>query len=289
MALLRSYVAGGWHTAPDEGTPLHDATTGEEVARISSTGIDMAGALAYGRDGRRPGAARADLPPAGRAAQGARPRTCASTARSSTRCPRAPAPRSATPSSTSTAASACCSATPARAAASCPTTPSTSTARVEPLGKGGTFVGQHILTPLRGVAVQINAFNFPVWGPLEKFAPAFLAGRAQPDQAGQPDRVPHRAAGRADRRVAACCPRARCSSSRGSAGDLLDHLTEQDLVALHRLGVDRAAAARAPGGRAQLGAVQRRGRLAELLDPRPGRRTRHAPSSTCTSSSWSPR
>src|SRR6476661_8657851 len=47
---------------------------------------------------------------------------------------------------------------------------------VEPLGKGGTFVGQHILTPLHGVAVQINAFNFPVWGPLEKFAPAFIAG-----------------------------------------------------------------------------------------------------------------
>ena len=47
---------------------------------------------------------------------------------------------------------------------------------VEPLGRGGTFLGQHISTPLHGVAVQINAFNFPVWGPLEKFAPAFLAG-----------------------------------------------------------------------------------------------------------------
>src|SRR5918999_528715 len=47
---------------------------------------------------------------------------------------------------------------------------------VEPLGRGGTFVGQHFCTPLRGVAVQINAFNFPVWGPLEKLAPAFLAG-----------------------------------------------------------------------------------------------------------------
>ena len=46
----------------------------------------------------------------------------------------------------------------------------------EPLGKGGQFLGQHILTPLHGVAVQINAFNFPVWGPLEKFAPAFIAG-----------------------------------------------------------------------------------------------------------------
>src|SRR5690606_33108087 len=46
----------------------------------------------------------------------------------------------------------------------------------EPLGRGGTFAGRHVLAPRLGVAVQINAFNFPVWGMLEKFAPAFLAG-----------------------------------------------------------------------------------------------------------------
>lgn len=46
----------------------------------------------------------------------------------------------------------------------------------ETLGRGGTFVGQHIYTSRPGVAVQINAFNFPVWGMLEKLAPAFLAG-----------------------------------------------------------------------------------------------------------------
>jgi len=45
-----------------------------------------------------------------------------------------------------------------------------------PLGREGTFVGQHVLTSRRGVAVQINAFNFPVWGMLEKLAPALLAG-----------------------------------------------------------------------------------------------------------------
>ncbi|KDA06576.1 enoyl-CoA hydratase [Microbacterium sp. CH12i] len=47
---------------------------------------------------------------------------------------------------------------------------------VEPLSKDGSFLGRHIYTRLPGVAVQINAFNFPVWGALEKFAPAFLAG-----------------------------------------------------------------------------------------------------------------
>ncbi len=47
---------------------------------------------------------------------------------------------------------------------------------LEVLAKDGSFLGRHIRTTLPGVAVQINAFNFPVWGSLEKFAPAFLAG-----------------------------------------------------------------------------------------------------------------
>ncbi|WP_298231320.1 phenylacetic acid degradation bifunctional protein PaaZ [uncultured Azohydromonas sp.] len=44
-----------------------------------------------------------------------------------------------------------------------------------PLGKQGHFAGTHILVPRGGVAVHINAFNFPIWGLLEKFAPSFLA------------------------------------------------------------------------------------------------------------------
>ena len=47
---------------------------------------------------------------------------------------------------------------------------------VEQLSRNGTFLGQHIATPMRGVAVHINAFNFPVWGMLEKLAPTILAG-----------------------------------------------------------------------------------------------------------------
>jgi oxepin-CoA hydrolase/3-oxo-5,6-dehydrosuberyl-CoA semialdehyde dehydrogenase len=47
---------------------------------------------------------------------------------------------------------------------------------VEQLSRNGTFLGQHIATPLQGVAVHINAFNFPVWGMLEKLAPTLLAG-----------------------------------------------------------------------------------------------------------------
>ena len=47
---------------------------------------------------------------------------------------------------------------------------------LEPLSKSGAFVGQHVYVPREGAAVHINAFNFPVWGMLEKLAPAILAG-----------------------------------------------------------------------------------------------------------------
>jgi len=47
--VLRSYTGGAWRTGSGEGVPLHDAVTGETVARVSSAGIDMAGALEHGR------------------------------------------------------------------------------------------------------------------------------------------------------------------------------------------------------------------------------------------------
>lgn len=47
---------------------------------------------------------------------------------------------------------------------------------LEELSRNGTFLGQHVCTPLHGAAVHINAFNFPVWGMLEKLAPTLLAG-----------------------------------------------------------------------------------------------------------------
>lgn len=45
-----------------------------------------------------------------------------------------------------------------------------------PLSKGGSFIGHHIMVPKQGVAVHINAFNFPIWGMLEKIAVNLMAG-----------------------------------------------------------------------------------------------------------------
>jgi oxepin-CoA hydrolase / 3-oxo-5,6-dehydrosuberyl-CoA semialdehyde dehydrogenase len=45
-----------------------------------------------------------------------------------------------------------------------------------PLSKNGSFIGHHIMVPKEGVAIHINAFNFPVWGMLEKIATNLMAG-----------------------------------------------------------------------------------------------------------------
>ncbi len=100
----------------------------------------------------------------------------------------------------------------------------------EPLSKNGTFVGRHILVPIEGVAVHINAFNFPVWGMLEKLAPALLAGVpciVKPATAGS------HLAEAVFRTIVetGILPDGALQLVCGSAGDMLDHLEEQDVVA----------------------------------------------------------
>ena len=100
---------------------------------------------------------------------------------------------------------------------------------VEPLGRAGTFVGQHVLVSRRGVAVQINAFNFPVWGPLEKLAPAFLAGvPSLIKPASQTAYLTERLVSLIVE--SGILPEGSVQLICGSAGNLLDHLTDQDFV-----------------------------------------------------------
>jgi oxepin-CoA hydrolase / 3-oxo-5,6-dehydrosuberyl-CoA semialdehyde dehydrogenase len=98
-----------------------------------------------------------------------------------------------------------------------------------PLGKKGGFAGTHILVPRGGVAVHINAFNFPVWGLLEKFAPTFLAGMpciAKPATATSylteaAVRLMHESG---------LLPPGSLQLVIGGTGDLLDRLGGQDIV-----------------------------------------------------------
>ena len=100
---------------------------------------------------------------------------------------------------------------------------------IEPLGKAGTFAGQHIVTPLHGAAVHINAFNFPCWGLLEKLAPAILAGVPV---ISKPATVTAYVAHALAKMIAesGVLPDGAFQFVVGSTGDLLDHLTCQDVV-----------------------------------------------------------
>jgi oxepin-CoA hydrolase/3-oxo-5,6-dehydrosuberyl-CoA semialdehyde dehydrogenase len=100
---------------------------------------------------------------------------------------------------------------------------------MEPLSRGGSFVGQHVFTPLQGVAVHINAFNFPVWGMLEKLGPTLLAGVpaiVKPASAtGYLTELAVRIMIEAD-----VLPKGALQLIMGATGDLMDHLTCQDVV-----------------------------------------------------------
>ena len=99
----------------------------------------------------------------------------------------------------------------------------------EQLSKPGNFLGQHLLVPLEGAAIQINAFNFPVWGMLEKFAPAFLAGmpsivKPASQTAYLTEAVVRRMIG------SGLLPAGSLQFIAGSVGDLLAHVGPQDTI-----------------------------------------------------------
>ncbi len=100
---------------------------------------------------------------------------------------------------------------------------------LEQLSRNGTFMGLHICTPLRGVAVHINAFNFPVWGMLEKLAPTLLAGvPAIVKPATSTSYVTEKCV-----RIllqSGLLPKGTLQLISGGTGDLLDRLTSQDVV-----------------------------------------------------------
>ncbi|CAA9516244.1 MAG: 3-oxo-5,6-dehydrosuberyl-CoA semialdehyde dehydrogenase / 2-oxepin-2(3H)-ylideneacetyl-CoA hydrolase [uncultured Sphingomonas sp.] len=101
--------------------------------------------------------------------------------------------------------------------------------QLEPLSKSGAFVGQHVFTSLQGVAVHINAYNFPVWGMLEKLAPTLLAGVPAIVKPASATAWLTEVAFRVMIEAGVLPPGA-VQLVVGGVGDLFDHLTLQDIV-----------------------------------------------------------
>src|SRR4029077_10555127 len=159
MTVLRSYVGGAWTEPADEGRTVLDAVTGEEVARVSSAGVDMAAALDYGRASGGPGLRELAFPQRaallkslGQLLREHRDELYALSARTGATLGDSKFDIDGGIGVLFGYAS--------KAKRELRNERSYVEGPVEPLGRGGTFVGQHILTPLHGVAVQINAFNF---------------------------------------------------------------------------------------------------------------------------------
>ncbi|MGH3301048.1 MAG: phenylacetic acid degradation bifunctional protein PaaZ [Streptosporangiaceae bacterium] len=228
MALLRSYVTGSWVTPAGDGRPVFDAVTGDEVARVSSAGIDMAAALDYGRSVGGPVLRaltfhqRAGLLKAlGSYLREHRDELYALSARTGATLGDAKFDVDGGIGVLLGYAS--------KARRELPNDTICADGGLEPLGRSGQFAAQHLMTSRRGVAVQVNAFNFPVWGPLEKLAPAFLAGvpsliKPASQTAYLTERLVHLIVD------SGLLPVGAVQLVCGSTGELFDHLTEQDLV-----------------------------------------------------------
>lgn len=174
-ALLESYVGGSWFRASDDGKPLLDASTGEEIARISATGLDLSAMVDHARTVGGPAIRaltfheRASILKAVAKHLGEdKDPLYALSARTGATLRDSQVDIDGGIGTMFSYAS--------KGTRELPNDTVILDGATEPLGKTGVFLGQHLYTSRPGVAVQINAFNFPVWGMLEKLGPAFLAG-----------------------------------------------------------------------------------------------------------------
>jgi oxepin-CoA hydrolase / 3-oxo-5,6-dehydrosuberyl-CoA semialdehyde dehydrogenase len=227
--MLSCYVRDRWHTATDEGVTVVDASTGEPVARVSSAGVDLAGMVEHARRVGGPGLRELTF----------HQRAAALKRLAAYLRERRDGLYELSAASGATAADAQVDVDggigalfvyASKGRRELPNDVLYVDGPPEPLGRGGTFVGQTVHTSRPGVAVFVNAFNFPVWGMLEKLAPAVLAGLpAIVKPASQTAYVTELAFRHMVESGA--LPPGSIQLLCGSVGDLFDHLTGQDTIA----------------------------------------------------------
>lgn len=225
---LESLICGQWVRGARDGQPLLDAATGELVAHIDATGIDMEAALDWGRRTGGPALRKmsfheraAMLKALGLALMERKEEFYIESFRTgATRADGWVDIEGGIGTMLSYAS---------KGRRELPNTRVLTEGDVEPLSRDHSFSAQHILTPLHGVSVHINAYNFPVWGMLEKIAPTLLAGvpcivKPASQTAYLTELVVRRIID------TGILPEGALQLICGSVGDLLDHVTGQDAV-----------------------------------------------------------
>jgi oxepin-CoA hydrolase/3-oxo-5,6-dehydrosuberyl-CoA semialdehyde dehydrogenase len=225
---LESFVSGEWTRGAKEGAALLDAATGDPVAFIDASGLDFGAALDWGREhGGR--ALRTMsfhdralmLKALGQALMVMKEEFYAeSLATGATRAD-AWIDIEGGIGTLLTYAS--------KGRRELPNTRVLIDGEVEPLSKDGSFAAQHIFTPLQGIAIHINAFNFPCWGMLEKIGPNLLAG--VPCIVKPASQTAYLTEVMVRRMLeTGILPQGALQLVCGSVGDMLDHVTGQDAV-----------------------------------------------------------
>jgi oxepin-CoA hydrolase/3-oxo-5,6-dehydrosuberyl-CoA semialdehyde dehydrogenase len=174
-AVLESYAAGSWVRGDGDGVPLLDAATGEEVARLADRGPDPAGLVAHGRDVGGPALRAMTFHERATALKAVAKHLLAHKDELYELSYRTGATAKDSFVDVDGGIGTVFSFA-SKAYKELPDDTVHVDGNVEQLGRAGRFLGVHVMTSRPGVAVQVNAFNFPVWGFLEKLAPAFLAG-----------------------------------------------------------------------------------------------------------------
>ncbi len=171
----QSYVCGRWQDGRGHGVAMRDATTGEIVGTASSAGLDMAAVLSHARGAGGPALRAMTFHERAAMLKGLAKRLSELKSEFYELSFRTGATRADSwididggIGTLFTYAS--------KGSRELPNSRVYLDGALEGLSKRGSFVGQHVYTSREGAAVHINAFNFPVWGMLEKLAPALLAG-----------------------------------------------------------------------------------------------------------------
>ena len=232
MRDLSSYLNGSWQLGADPRTPLHDASTGAVCASASSRGLDLAAALTWARSTGGPAlramsfAERAELLSAMSASIHADREALIELAVQNMGCTRKDAKFDIDGASGTLAWYAGLGRSLAERAGASSWLLDGEQLRIS---RSRRFVGQHILTPRAGVAIHINAFNFPAWNMAEKAACALLAG--VPVLTKPATATAAVAVHIVQRWVAAdILPAGVLSLLTGAVGDLLAHVDAQDCI-----------------------------------------------------------
>ncbi len=224
---LGNYTGNEWITGDGEGQALFDAVSGEEVARATSQGLDFAAMLDYGRKTGNPALRKMTFHERGRMLRALALHLSAQKEKFYAVSYKTGATRADSWIDIEGGIGNLFSYASLRR--KFPDEIFCIDGEGLNLSKGNTFAGQHILMPKEGVAIHINAFNFPVWGMLEKIAVNLLAGIPA---VVKPATITSYLTEAVVKEIAASgiLPKGALQLICGSAGDLLSHAQSQDVV-----------------------------------------------------------